>query len=154
MILLDSNVLLRLPDKMSPQRPIARQAILSLHRRNEILVIVPQNLYEFWAVSTRPSGRPNGMGMPAERSELWLNYLQRTFNLLPETEAFLQTWRNLMAVHKTVGFKAHDSRLVAAMPSSVIKAAATWRTSSTGARPTRRSPRRPSTSATRCASRS
>jgi len=115
MILLDSNVLLRLPDKMSPQRPIARQAILSLHRRNEILVIVPQNLYEFWAVSTRPSGRPNGMGMPAERSELWLNYLQGTFNLLPETEAFLQTWRNLMAVHKTVGFKAHDARLVAAM---------------------------------------
>jgi len=91
MILLDSNVLLRLPDKMSPQRPIARQAILSLHRRNEILVIVPQNLYEFWAVSTRPSGRPNGMGMPAERSELWLNYLQRTFNLLPETEAFERT---------------------------------------------------------------
>ena len=115
MILLDSNLLLRLADQASPQRPIARQAIVKLWRQNEPLAVVAQNFYEFWVVATRPVGKPNGLGMPAERAELWLNYIQRRFLLLPESNAILLEWRALMAFHKTPGFRAHDARFVAAM---------------------------------------
>jgi predicted nucleic acid-binding protein len=115
MILLDSNLLLRLADQVSPQRPVARKAILTLHARHEVLAVVPQNLYEFWVVATRPTGKANGLGMPPERVELWLNYIQRRFVLLPESNAILTAWRSLMAQFRITGFRAHDARFVAAM---------------------------------------
>ena len=115
MILLDSNLLLRLADSASPQRLIARRAISILERRGEQLIIVPQNAFEFWAVATRPAGKLNGLGMPTDRVELWLNHLQRRFMMRHDTEALVPTWRRLVAGHRTIGFRAHDARLVAAM---------------------------------------
>jgi predicted nucleic acid-binding protein len=115
MILVDSNLLVRIVDPTSAQCLAARAAILKLQRRKEILVIVPQNLYEFWVVATRPVGKPNGLGMSPDRVELWMGYLLRQFKLLAETDAFYGEWRRLLRIHKVPGFKAHDTRLVAAM---------------------------------------
>jgi hypothetical protein len=44
MILLDTNVLVRMTDSGDPQCAAARQAIHALFARHEQLVIVPQNL--------------------------------------------------------------------------------------------------------------
>ena len=66
MILLDTNLLGRITDSADPQCLVARRAIHTLLARQERLIIVPQNLYEFWAVATRSPGAPaagrNGWG--------------------------------------------------------------------------------------------
>jgi len=54
MILLDSNLLIRMARLRDPQSGVARAAIQTLVGRGERLIVVPQNLYEFWAVATRP----------------------------------------------------------------------------------------------------
>lgn len=62
MILLDTNLLVRMTRSQDPQSSLARAAVQSLLRRNERLIVVPQNLYEFWAVATRlPGPRPAGL---------------------------------------------------------------------------------------------
>jgi predicted nucleic acid-binding protein len=56
MILLDTNLLGRLTDSADPLSEAARQAVHTLLAKGERLIIVPQNLYEFWAVATRRPG--------------------------------------------------------------------------------------------------
>ena len=67
MILLDTNLLTRMTRSHDPQSGVAPAAIQTLLGRGERLIVVPQNLYEFWAVATRPPGPPpagrNGLGM-------------------------------------------------------------------------------------------
>ena len=58
MILLDSNLLVRLTNSADPQCAVSRSAIHKLLARPERLILVPQNLYEFWAVATRSAGNP------------------------------------------------------------------------------------------------
>ena len=70
MILLDTNLLIRMTRPLDPQCGVARAAINSYRARGDRLVIVPQNLYEFWAVATRLPGPPpsggNGLGSRTE----------------------------------------------------------------------------------------
>jgi predicted nucleic acid-binding protein len=121
-ILVDTNLLCRLcnPMKPSPSETIAaRRSLQRLRHQGHQLAIVPQNLYEFWAVATRAKGTPpagaNGLGMSVERADLWLNYFLRTFHLLVDTEQSLVNWRMLVRTHRVTSFKSHDVRLVAAM---------------------------------------
>jgi len=76
MILLDTNLLTRMTRSHEPQADTARAAIQTLLERGELLVLVPQNLYEFWVVATRPPGAPptgsNGLGMPPAQAGHWL----------------------------------------------------------------------------------
>src|SRR6185312_17260514 len=78
-------------DKCSPPHGlIARSAIQKLFARQERIALVPQNLYEFWAVATRSAGpRPtgeNGLGHGVEQASQWLIFFQRRFTLLPDRE--------------------------------------------------------------------
>ena len=81
MILLDTNVLTRMTRSSDPQSGVTRAAVQTLNGRIERLIIVPQNLYEFWAVATRPAGPPpagrNGLGMTPAQAGHWLRFLQR-----------------------------------------------------------------------------
>ncbi len=118
MILLDTNLLTRSQD---PQSGAAREAIQTLLGRGERLIVVPQNLYEFWAVATRPHGAPpagrNGLGMTAPQAGHWLRFFRRRFTLLPDREELSRLWQELVERHIVTGFRAHDVRLVAAMQS-------------------------------------
>jgi hypothetical protein len=100
---------------------VARAAIQTLLRRGELLVLVPQNLYEFWVVATRPPGAPpagsNGLGMTPVQAGHWLRFFQRRFTLLPDREELSSLWLALVEAHGVTGFRAHDVRLVAAMQS-------------------------------------
>ena len=58
MILLDTNLLVRMTRPTDPQCTVARGAIQTCRGRGERLIVVPQNLYEFWAVATRAPGPP------------------------------------------------------------------------------------------------
>ena len=119
MILLDTNVLGRITDSADPQCAAARRAVHSLLAQREQLIIVPQNIYEFWAVATREPGSPpagrNGLGMTPEQASQWVRFFQRRFTLLPDREELLARWHELVRTLSITGTRAHDARLVATM---------------------------------------
>lgn len=119
MILLDTNLLTRMTRSADPQSGLARTAIQALLGRGERLIIVPQNLYEFWAVATRPPGAPpsgrNGLGMTTVQAGHWLRFFRRRFILLHDRDDISSRWQTLVETHSITGFRAHDVRLVAAM---------------------------------------
>jgi predicted nucleic acid-binding protein len=124
MILLDTNLLTRITRSHDPQSGAARAAIQILLQRGERLVIVPQNLYEFWAVATRRPGAPpagqNGLGMSPVQAGHWLRFFRRRFALFADREELSSLWQTLVETYGIAGFRAHDVRLVAAMQSHGI----------------------------------
>jgi len=86
MILLDTNLLGRITDSRDIQCAAARRAIHTLFAKGERLVIVPQNLYEFWAIATRMPGA-NGLGLTVEHASQWFGFFGRRFTLLPDVDA-------------------------------------------------------------------
>jgi predicted nucleic acid-binding protein len=121
MILLDTNVLTRMTRSTDPQSSVTRTAIQTLLSRGERLIVVPQNLFEFWSVATRAHGRPpaghNGLGMTPGQAAQWLRFFRRRFALLPDREELSTLWQTLVEAHGVTGFRSHDVRLVAAMQS-------------------------------------
>ena len=121
MILLDTNILARVTRSHDPQCQVARRAVQVLLTRGETLCVVPQNLYEFWAIATRARGAPpggrNGLGMTTAQAGHWLRFFQRRFTLLHDREELCGLWQQLVETHGITGFRAHDVRLVAAMQS-------------------------------------
>jgi predicted nucleic acid-binding protein len=119
MILLDTNMLTRITRSHDPQSGVARAAIQALRRRGERLIIVPQNLFEFWVVATRAAGAPpagrNGLGMTSLQAAQWLRFFQRQFVLLFDRDDLSRVWQQMVESHGVTGFRAHDVRLVAAM---------------------------------------
>jgi predicted nucleic acid-binding protein len=113
-ILIDTNVLCRLAEKTHPHHSAAVDAIARLRAAGHALCLVPQVLYEYWVVVTRPSSE-NGLGMPPADVEkafdLWLDL----FTLLRDERGIFSLWRDLVQRHNVIGKNAHDARLVAAM---------------------------------------
>ena len=112
MILLDTNLLGRITDATDPQCPVARKAIHSLLAARERLILAPQNLYEFWAVSTRKPGPPptgqNGLGMATEQASQWLGFFMRRFTVLPDRDDLLVRWHDLVRVLGIMGLRSYD----------------------------------------------
>jgi predicted nucleic acid-binding protein len=75
---------------------------------------VPQSLYEFWVVCTRPTAA-NGLGKSVAEATADLAKLKGLFPLLHDTPALYPAWEQLVTATAVVGKKAHDARLVAAM---------------------------------------
>jgi predicted nucleic acid-binding protein len=132
MILLDTNILVRMTDSADVGCAPARRAVQSLLERRERLAIVPQGLYEFWAVATRQHGAPpggqNGLGMTPDQTSQWLAFFQRRFSLCPDRDDLLSRWHTLVRTLGITGFRAHDARLVAAMECHGIGALLTFNT--------------------------
>ncbi len=114
MILLDTNLLGRITDAADPHCAASRRAIRLFPARGEQLAIVPQNLYEFWAIATRPPAA-NGLGMKVLQASQWLDFFQRRFMLLTDRDDLLPRWHDLVKTQSIRGFRAYDARLVAAM---------------------------------------
>lgn len=119
MILLDTNLLARINNTAHPHCAVARRAITLLRGRGERLVIVPQTLYEFWAVATRKAGAPpvgqNGLGMTIDHASQWVHYFRRHFTILPDREELIDRWHDLVATFRITGLRSYDAPLVAAM---------------------------------------
>lgn len=132
MILLDTNLLTRMTRPVHPHGVAARTAVHKLLSHGERLVIVPQNLYEFWAVATRKAGAPpvgsNGLGFTPSQATQWLAFFQRRFNLLPDRPDLPARWQGLVTSLGITGFRSHDARLVAAMQSYGVSRLLTFNT--------------------------
>ena len=94
--------------------PEARDAVKHLVGQGETLHIVPQNLYEFWVVCTRPTA-VNGMGLGAAEAASELAQLKGLFPLLDDTPSIYGVWEDLVSTTPILGKNAHDARLVSAM---------------------------------------
>jgi predicted nucleic acid-binding protein len=113
-ILLDTNILLRIVQKNSPDHVAARSAVLSLAKTDIDLCLVPQVIYEFWAVATRPAN-VNGLGMAVAAADQSVQELIRDFLLLKDERGIFAHWQSLVVNHVIQGKASHDARLVAAM---------------------------------------
>ncbi|NOZ40567.1 MAG: PIN domain-containing protein [Planctomycetes bacterium] len=66
--MLDTNILIRLVNgEEDPLFRPAQNALKLLRRENHLLTLVPQVLYEFWVVATRPLAN-NGLGMTTQEA--------------------------------------------------------------------------------------
>ena len=113
-ILLDTNVLLRLADAGRDAHMDANDAVNWLAANGYELVLVLQNLYEYWAVATR-SVENNGLGMAPPQVDQAISQWLSLFRLLLDERGIFKLWRELVTVHEVKGKTSHDARLVAAM---------------------------------------
>ena len=113
-ILVDTNVVLRLGDKGHAMHDDALAAIDRLDANGHECVIVPQVLYEYWVVATRPPEN-NGLGMPVAKADAAVSQWITVFRLLLDERGVFSHWRDLVAANDVKGKNAHDARLVAAM---------------------------------------
>jgi predicted nucleic acid-binding protein len=111
--LVDTNILARAAE---PSHLLYRPAVDSVAelRQGEILCLVPQNLYEFWVVCTRPVAQ-NGLGMSLAQTQAELARLKTLFTILDDTSAIFPQWEQLVIQYQVQGKNAHDARLAAAM---------------------------------------
>jgi predicted nucleic acid-binding protein len=112
--LLDTNILLRSVDDRSEHFELTLGVVRALLAKADVLCIVPQNLYEFWAVATRPAS-VNGLGWDTARVRQEVATLTESFALLPDTPRVFEAWLELVTLHAVQGKQVHDARLVAAM---------------------------------------
>jgi predicted nucleic acid-binding protein len=113
-ILVDTNVLLRYANANDPAHAIVVAAIRSLRASADEPQIIPQVLYEFWAVATRPLAN-NGLGLSVVECNRVVAGIEASFRLLNDKPLLFEEWRQLVADCDCKGKISHDARLVAAM---------------------------------------
>jgi predicted nucleic acid-binding protein len=118
-ILLDANILVHLANSADPNRQPAINALGRLAADGHEAVLVPQVLYEFWVVATRPTEN-NGLGMAANDADADVSGYVSRFFLVEDSAAIFEKWREVVTKYAIVGKHAHDARLVAAMASHSI----------------------------------
>lgn len=111
----DTNVLTvyMQPDHLRYASLVA--ALGRIRARGDRMVIASQNLAEFWAVATRPTGSPNGLGYTPAQTKVEVDEILRVFDRLPDLDAAFPIWRDLVERYGVSGKTTHDARLVATM---------------------------------------
>ena len=112
--LVDSNILLRIAQPTHAMHGSAKTAAVKLFTSGQRLVILRQNVREFWNVCTRPSER-NGLGFDHRHTEIEVQKLEATFTVLDDGPAIYKEWRRLVLAHSVTGVQVHDCYLAAAM---------------------------------------
>lgn len=111
---IDTNVLLRLAQRSNPMHSIVVTALRRLVARDVELCFTPQNLGEFWNISTRPAEH-NGFGLSIEETEAQVHSIERRLTLLPEDERVYRVWRRLLVSCDVHGVQVHDAHLAATL---------------------------------------
>jgi predicted nucleic acid-binding protein len=114
-VLLDTNILTRLCQQSHPHHSVAEAALRIFQSQDESLHVVPQNLYEFWAVATRPIASANGLGLTVNQAKSEVARIRSLFVILPDAPSIFEEWERLVDVYEVKGKTSHDARLVAAM---------------------------------------
>ena len=112
MILVDTNVLLRIAQPKNPMHHQAMSAVKAMQAQGDVLCVVPQVLYEYWVVATPPKER-NGLGMAAKEVDADLAGIIDRFRLIRDERWDFQTMAGSGTTRRPQA--AHDARLVAAM---------------------------------------
>lgn len=113
--LVDAGILIRLVQRLDPQRAVVREAYLKLKSNGEELFTTSQNMAEFWNVCTRPAAARGGYGLSVDATARKLRILERSLRVITDTPAAYAEWKRLVVAHSVMGVKVHDARLVALM---------------------------------------
>lgn len=113
-ILIDTNVFARAAQAAHPQHQAALAALKAVNAQGNQACIVPQVIYEYWAVCTRPI-EANGLGMDPPQVEQKVAEIKRLFAFFRDERAIFPGWERLVAQYQVRGKTTHDARLVAAM---------------------------------------
>jgi predicted nucleic acid-binding protein len=112
--LVDTNVLLRSVHAEAAEHGTATAAIAAILAAGDEPVIIPQVLFEFWSVATRPQD-VNGLGwLPEYTAGVVFDIIRRLTNLTEPAGVFGR-WFELATKYKVRGKHAHDLRIVAVM---------------------------------------
>lgn len=113
-VLIDTNILLRIANGQSDSLfKKAVDAVEALLVAEHTLYVVPQNIYEFWSVATRPT-TVNGLGMTKAEAQRSIETLSQ-FRMRQDERSIYQHWIALVEKYDISGKTTHDARLVAAM---------------------------------------
>jgi predicted nucleic acid-binding protein len=113
-VLLDTNIIVRAAQPALPEWPLIDNSLSELINQKAALCIVPQTIYEFWVVATRPASQ-NGFGLDPNDAKSLIDSTLDQFTLLRDERGIFDLWSDLVTVHQVSGKGAHDARLVAAM---------------------------------------
>ena len=113
-VLIDTNLLLRLEDAGHAHHDTAVAVIDWLAAHGHEAVIVPQVLYEYWVVATRPLN-VNGLGLDVASTDVAITEWMTVFKLLLDERGVFVRWRDLVTANAVMGKNAHDARIVATM---------------------------------------
>ena len=97
-VLIDTNILGRLSQPTHSMHTTAAGAVISLQDAHHELRIVPQVVYEYWTVATRPEDQ-NGLGLTIEETEAHLHDFKTIFPPLRDERGILERWEKLVAAH-------------------------------------------------------
>jgi len=126
-VLLDTNVLLRTQFDKTFQLTSATLALVALRERGHRLRVALQGFAEFWNVSTRPLAA-NGYGLSIEETYRRLQFFERSFLPLYESDKSHSVWRALLLKYRVQGTQVHDARLVSVMLANQIPQILTFNT--------------------------
>ncbi len=118
--ILDANVLLRIADPTAVQHLTAVSGVNSLANLGLTPQTIPQSIFEFWVVATRPIDK-NGLGLSTIDCEKTVAQLIETFPVINDSPSLFLEWLELVATFQCQGKVAHDARYVAAMRAHKIK---------------------------------
>ncbi len=113
-VLCDTNILTKWVDPVHPLHDVVDRALSALRRQGNELCLMPQVLYEFWVVGTRPIA-VNGLGMSAFEAIKSFTAFEKMFLFLDDQPGLFDEWKRLVFAHQIEGKPAHDARLVAGM---------------------------------------
>ncbi len=112
--LLDTNILLRIAQPSHTLHQEARACVRALLRRKDVLHIIPQVMFEFWVVATRPVAN-KGLGLSLENTLRKVTKAEAFFELLLDPLGIYREWLRLVEAYTVSGLNGHDARIVAAM---------------------------------------
>src|SRR5579871_4080509 len=120
LVLCDTGILLRLLDPAAPQHQAVVQAVATIQARGDDPVTSPQNVAEFWNVSTRPATARGRYGLSVQDTDNRLQRIEQLIRVLPYNSAAYAIWKHLVLSLGVMGVQAHDARLVAWMMAQSI----------------------------------
>lgn len=111
--LLDTNILTRLSNRSDTEHAVVAQAIHALVQQGHTLCLVPQTIYEFWTVASRPAN-VNGLGLSINLLRDEVDSYLSAFEFYEDTPQIFPTWLDLVTINSVSGKPTHDARLAAA----------------------------------------
>lgn len=113
--LLDTGILLRLPNRNDPEHHYVRRAMRAIKQTGDEMFTLTQNVAEFWSVCTRPTSARGGYGLSIPETSRRLRLIERLVPVLAEPQNAYAAWKRLVIDHGVTGVQVHDTRLVASM---------------------------------------
>jgi predicted nucleic acid-binding protein len=112
--LADTNILLRLAEPGHQMHAETLAALAVLKTKGDGGWVIPQNIIEFWSVTTRPA-KYNGLGFTHPQTHAEIQRIEILFQLILDKPGIYAEWKRLVIAHSVEGKQVHDTRIVAAM---------------------------------------